>query len=296
MTTAIRGFADRAEWLATRRQGIGASESATILGLNPYQSPAELYLRKLGEMPESEESWPMRFGTHLEDLLAREYEARHGVTLETQVFVKHPDHPWMFATLDGLTADGVVVEIKTANWRARDWGEPDTDEVPRHYLIQAQHQLEVSGRDVAHVWVSISGAEPVRYVILRNRPLGRAIVEACREFWQHVCDRKPPRNLLRPDDHKLMHLIYPEACGEIGLGPEVGMMVDRRSEIAGQIKALQGEDARLKTQILAEIGPFEGALLPDGRAIRRKTITVPAQTIERREYTYTDLRVRKADA
>ena len=38
----------REAWLAVRRQGIGSSDAAAAVGLNPYQSPLELWLNKTG--------------------------------------------------------------------------------------------------------------------------------------------------------------------------------------------------------------------------------------------------------
>ena len=39
---------DRAEWLEYRKDGIGSSEVATILGLNPGETPYQLWRRKKG--------------------------------------------------------------------------------------------------------------------------------------------------------------------------------------------------------------------------------------------------------
>ena len=38
----------REEWLAQRLTGLGASECATVLGLNPFQSPFQLWAEKTG--------------------------------------------------------------------------------------------------------------------------------------------------------------------------------------------------------------------------------------------------------
>ena len=38
------------EWLDLRRTGIGGSDAATIVGLNPYSSRYSLYLDKIGEV------------------------------------------------------------------------------------------------------------------------------------------------------------------------------------------------------------------------------------------------------
>ncbi|HMY01400.1 MAG TPA: YqaJ viral recombinase family protein, partial [Agitococcus sp.] len=38
----------RSEWLAVRKQGIGGSDAAAAVGLNPYQSQLELWMIKTG--------------------------------------------------------------------------------------------------------------------------------------------------------------------------------------------------------------------------------------------------------
>jgi predicted phage-related endonuclease len=38
----------REDWLAARKYGIGSSDAAAAVGLNPYQSPLELWMQKTG--------------------------------------------------------------------------------------------------------------------------------------------------------------------------------------------------------------------------------------------------------
>jgi predicted phage-related endonuclease len=38
----------RDEWLTVRKKGIGGSDAAAAIGLNPYQSPLELWMIKTG--------------------------------------------------------------------------------------------------------------------------------------------------------------------------------------------------------------------------------------------------------
>jgi hypothetical protein len=105
VSTASLPSADRAAWLAARRTGIGASEVAAVLGLSPYESPLDVYCRKLGLVPEKAETEAMRWGLRLEPLLAAEYAERTGYPLvATQVFLRHPDKPFLLATLDGVRA------------------------------------------------------------------------------------------------------------------------------------------------------------------------------------------------
>ena len=52
----------REEWLEWRRGGIGGSDAAVIVGLNPYGSLIELYADKMGMMPDKEDIEAMRIG------------------------------------------------------------------------------------------------------------------------------------------------------------------------------------------------------------------------------------------
>ncbi|HFC9341278.1 TPA: YqaJ viral recombinase family protein, partial [Enterococcus hirae] len=38
------------EWLEDRKKGIGGSDVATVLGLNKYKSPYQLWLEKTGQI------------------------------------------------------------------------------------------------------------------------------------------------------------------------------------------------------------------------------------------------------
>ena len=48
MSTTIIRPKDREAWLQGRKQGIGSSEVGTILGLNPFETPYQLWRRKRG--------------------------------------------------------------------------------------------------------------------------------------------------------------------------------------------------------------------------------------------------------
>ena len=52
----------REEWLAWRRTGIGGSDAAAVIGLNPFRSRIEVYADKMGMMPEKEDTESMRLG------------------------------------------------------------------------------------------------------------------------------------------------------------------------------------------------------------------------------------------
>jgi len=50
--SAAEVAADRDRWLAVRREGITATDAATIMGASPWDSPFALWHRKKGNLPE----------------------------------------------------------------------------------------------------------------------------------------------------------------------------------------------------------------------------------------------------
>lgn len=95
----------REEWLAYRRQGIGGSDAASVLGISPFRTGVDLYYDKLGHpIEDSEENWvAMEMGNLLEDLVARIFEKKTGLKVVPMKFMfQHADHPWMLADIDRI--------------------------------------------------------------------------------------------------------------------------------------------------------------------------------------------------
>jgi len=70
-----------AEWLAWRRQGIGGSDAAAILGISPWRTARDLYDDKLGSISAQDDSgiWvALEMGHLLEDLVARIFSKKTG--------------------------------------------------------------------------------------------------------------------------------------------------------------------------------------------------------------------------
>lgn len=155
---------DRGLWLAARRGGLGASDTAAVLGLNSYRSALDVWLDKMATGPadDSDVSEAAAWGHLLEPVVARRTVRQFpalGKLIPTPGLLVHPEHAWMLATVDyGLADRGSrtapvreLLEVKTtsvANYR-RNWvdGVP-----PAGILVQCQQQLAVTG--FAAVWVT----------------------------------------------------------------------------------------------------------------------------------------------
>ena len=145
----------REEWLTVRKQGIGSSDAAAAVGLNPYKSQLELWLEKTGrdtslpKLDPQDEDCPAYWGNILEPIVATHYSRRSGHRVRRiNAVLQHPDPKlaWMLANIDRevIGAPEVqILECKTAGINgARLWKEG----VPEYVQLQVMHQLAVTGK------------------------------------------------------------------------------------------------------------------------------------------------------
>lgn len=190
---------DREAWLAERRRGVGGSDVAAILGLSPYRTPLDVFRDKRGDLVDQPENAPMRWGNLLEPVVRQEYSDVTGrEVLMPDRMLAHGTHEFMLANLDGYTADGRVVEIKTAR-TGNDWGEPGTDEIPQAYLFQVQHYMAVTGFAVADVAVLIGGSDFRLYEVEADPELHEMLIDAEAAFWRRVVENDPPEPVTYAD-------------------------------------------------------------------------------------------------
>jgi len=115
---------------------LSASDTGTILGLNPYSSPKSVLLKKLGKS-KFEWSAACEHGLKYEEITNMIYQHRTG-----QKVIEFPCIPdtvveWIAASPDGITPLGIMVEIKNVNSRTI------TGYPKPMYYAQMQQQLHV---------------------------------------------------------------------------------------------------------------------------------------------------------
>lgn len=292
--TLTPGFANEAEWLAERLNGVGASECAAVLGISPYMSALELYYRKTGQLPPITETLPMKVGKLMEPVLIRLYEDATGAkTFGHQRFIRSVEHPFMSATIDAETVrdrSSIIVELKTTNFRKADeWGETGTDEIPSHYLIQTQQQMIVSGCDRVDVAVLIGNADFRVYVVRRNEKLCQSIIRRVGEFWGCVEARKPPPEGVM--DARLLASMRPTIEAEIEIDdPLAPEAVRAYVEDAKTIKDTEASRNRLKFSLIEAMQGHASARLVDGTILTRKVIKRKESTVKACEYV--DFRIK----
>lgn len=251
------------QWLEIRRQGIGGSDAAAILGLNPYSSAFSVYLDKLGLVPPQDETEAMWLGTKLEPIIAERFSEQTGMAVQRRnAIYQHPEFPWMLANIDRwIVGKNAGLEIKTTNMLNRTKFEDG--EIPPSYYVQCVHYMAVTGADEWYLAVAVLNKAFHVFHVERNEEEITSLIEAERRFWEeHVMKQIPPAPDGSDRAGELLKNLYPRAKGESSaeLVPLFGIEqnLERLQEIDAEVKALENEADAIKQSIQLQIGEAEG--------------------------------------
>ncbi len=127
------------EWYDSRKNFIGASEAATVMGISPWKTEYKLWQEKTGLVqPSTYQSPAMKEGSAREKEALDFYNGLTGRSCEDTVFISE-DHRFMRASLDGYCVENHVgVEIKCPQEKTF---EKLAKDIPKYYYAQIQHQM-----------------------------------------------------------------------------------------------------------------------------------------------------------
>lgn len=134
------------EWYAMRENMITASDWGTILGKKSYSTPEKVLLNKCNASTEKLEDNPfvmraMQWGVKYEKVASMIYEYRNNVSIIDFGCLQHFNYSYLGASPDGITSDGIMLEIKCPFKRVID------GIISEQYYAQIQGQLEVCELD-----------------------------------------------------------------------------------------------------------------------------------------------------
>lgn len=209
-------------WLRQRRTGIGGSDAAAVLGISPWRSALGVWESKRGLVPETDATERMLWGSRLERVVRAGFNADYGTHYTKPAgMLRHERWPFVIGNLDGL-AGTRVLEVKTADYKSAQWGEPGTDAVPVHYYAQVQHYLLLTGGDLAELGVLFGGNRMERYEIPAHREFQEAMLDDEARLWQQVVTATPPAPDGSADAGAVLRRLYPDAVDqEIVATPQV---------------------------------------------------------------------------
>jgi len=287
----VNSHDDREAWLKARETGIGASESACLLGLDPYQSAFTLFQRKTGQLPPLEDNEFMEWGRRLEDVVAEKFydETQRPISPDGVLFqslrwpalLATPDYRQLESKRQGL------LEIKTGSFHAKDdW----MTGVPLNYQCQVQHQMAVTGAPFASVAALLGGNDFRWHDVPRNETFIASLVRAVSIFWWRIQNDRPPPPDDSPSTSKTLSAMAEDGRA-IDLPEAVLSWHEEMVKAAADEKAAKERKEEYRRKFEAVLGTATIGILPNDlgaytfKSTTRKEYTVKAVTYRTLRHT-----------
>lgn len=233
---------DHDEWLKLRSTGIGSSDVGTILGVNPFDTPYKLWLRKRGELPPIEENLAMRLGHILEPAVAQLYEESTGNMVQKDTegdwCAKSDKKDFLIASPDRICTDkeggDILLECKTTR-RAVNY-----DNIPASWICQVQYLMYITELDNGAIAWLKDGHDFGYKNMTKNEEFCGFIIEKVERFWVDCIIGGQEPQAINGDD---ILLKFPQTSkGKIiQATDEIRNSFDRLNELQKQITLLTSE-------------------------------------------------------
>lgn len=247
-------------WLAERRQGIGGSDLAAILGISKWKTPYDVWLDKTGRHVEPENDNMIR-GRLMEPVIRGLYEAKHGVTLTDTGHLIATD-PLIMGTPDAMDGE-TVIEFKSTRWFAfKAW----RGEIPIDYWAQMQHYMYLTGARDAVLVVLVDGADMHEFPVTYDSEWTRNAIKQSVEWWQTYVstDTPPPMPEPKPEPVDGAVMVADE---------ELKSMINELRDIRSLEDDIKARREQIEDIIKETIGTHEAVTIDGKQAVTWKSVT-----------------------
>lgn len=246
--------ANHDEWLALRKQYIGGSDAAAVVGMNPWVSPYALWAEKSGIVPSFEGNLITEVGSYLEEFVAQKFEEATGKKVRRcNLSMINDKYPFAIANVDRLiVGERAGLEIKTTSSLLTK--KFKGGEFPEQYYCQCTHYLAVTGLERWYLAVLIGNRELKIFCIERDEEEISALMEAERVFFDRIKNNQPPAvdgmeatskalgDVFAQTNEEKVSLTQHEGVVEeyMRLSAEIDKLKIRKDELANGIKSVLG--------------------------------------------------------
>lgn len=247
------------EWLLERKNRLGASEVAAVLGMSRWATPADIQLSKLSNEIDEGMTESQQLGHLLQPITCRMATERLGLSVHfSEAFKADDNHPWLTATLDYLChdAEGNPVNLECKATRDQSW-----DYIPEYYQIQLATQCHVHKIDRAVIAVLHASTKLETYEFrLSDCAWWPETLEKVVAWWnEHIVLGVPIEG-----DHTTPKHTIPAVSGKaISLDDKATQLISGYVELDSKAKEYTKQADALKTQIQAILGDAEIGLWND---------------------------------
>ena len=171
------------DWLAWRREGLGSSDAATIMGVSPWKTKLQLYKEKAFGIEEDKDTPWMKRGRDTEPLV-RTWLEEHEEILLSPENIEHTTHNWLRCSVDAMDIyKERLYEIKCPG--IKDHEIAMEGKIPEKYYPQLQHQLMVTELP-SMKYVSFYDNDYQIIVVDRDENYIEDLLDQEKIFWEYV--------------------------------------------------------------------------------------------------------------
>jgi len=286
-----------------RTKYIGGSDVAAILGVSPWRNVVDLWIDKITPRAENgQNASAKRRGSRMEPYILDMIREEHGLEI-VAANNRYIDRelPFMaaeidFEYLDPETGQVENGEIKTVHpFKAKEWGDNGTDQLPLHYLAQIQHGMGVRSARRCRTFALI-GDDLEPYLVDRDDELIAAMRARATEFWTKFVLPKiqPPLDYEHKDIIDTLKRLYPGTDGKV---IDATVMHEHWRAVIGTAAEMRDHYEAIvngaKAHLLSEMGSASAIKFNDGMAFTRKVVKKKPYTVEYSATSYVDFRLAK---
>lgn len=218
------------EWFKYRNHKIGASDASSIMELNPWKSPIQLWEEKC-DLKKIELNEAMIRGMDLEPVARDLFVKMTGISVKP-VVLENSENDFMIASLDGISEDKKkIVEIKCGGNKLHEMARDGI--IPDYYKCQMQHQMSVTGLEESF-YFSFYENEGLVLSLKRDDDFIKEMIGKEKEFHRCVMDFEiPPSKYVQKGDFEwIMH-------------------TDKLKELKNKKKEIEKEEEEIRSRIIS---------------------------------------------
>lgn len=243
-----------------RKNYIGASDAAAVLGMSRWKTPVQIWAEKTGvvEPDDISKKLAVKLGNRLEEVVAELFTEETGKKVHkvNEAFV-HKDHDFLVCHIDRkINGENAILQCKTASaWKAKEW---DGEEIPHEYIIQEIHELAVTGYERAYIAVLIGNQDFKIKIIERDEKLISEIVEKEAKFWNDFIIKNVMPSTVMAGDTDTLLKIYPKSNkNSISLDGKAGKIIESIEQLKYDVKNLESVIDQNENELKAILGENE---------------------------------------
>lgn len=277
-----------------RKNWVGSSESAVLLGCSPYATKFEIWHQKAGNIPVESLDGQERIeaGKFLEPAIGAWASDKWGWPIRNfGDYLRHESVPRMGASLDfEAESDGAPVEIKNVDGLIfRDQWACEGDEItdaPLHILVQVQHQLACRP-GIDHGWIiaCVAGNQLKRMRVPRHGRIIERIEREVASFWGSVEAGQEPRPDFQADAASIaaLYVIAGDLIKDMKGDERLARLCQEYHDAKEVEKEAKGVASARRAEILTIIGDTK-KVFADGFTISAGTVSETEVSYVRRAY------------